>query len=117
MTDWNMWKERAIHFTRAGVTKAKDLGEIARLNLDNISEEEKIRKAYLEIGMRYVKLHEHDPEEGFEGMIQQINSAKANIVINKEKIARIKTDGNLSDEDLEQAEEDIALKAADATKE
>ena len=57
MADWNAWKEKALNLTRTGVSKAKVLGEIARLNLDNLSEEEKIKKAYIEIGERYVSQH------------------------------------------------------------
>lgn len=102
MTDWNLWKEKAKNLTMAGVSKAKELGEIARLNLDNISEEEKIKQAYLEIGMRYAALHEGAPEEGYEPMFARMEQAKATIRTNKETIARLKREGNISDEELEQ---------------
>lgn len=102
MTDWNLWKEKAKSLTLAGVNKAKELGEIARLNLDNISEEEKIKQAYVEIGMRYASLHEGAPEEGYEPMFARMEQAKATIRANKETIARIKREGNVSEEDLQQ---------------
>ena len=102
MTDWNLWKEKAKSLTLAGVSKAKELGEIARLNLDNISEEEKIKQAYVEIGMRYASLHEGAPEEGYEPMFARMEQAKATIRANKETIARIKREGNVSEEDLQQ---------------
>lgn len=101
MTDWNQWKEKAVNLTRAGVSKAKELGEIARLNLNNISEEEKIKQAYAEIGERYVTLHQDAPEAGYEAMALRVEQAKANIKANKEAIARLKAEGNLSDEDIE----------------
>lgn len=102
MTDWNLWKEKAKNLTLAGVNKAKELGEIARLNLDNLSEEEKIKQAYVEIGMRYASLHEGAPEEGYEPMFARMEKAKETIRANKEAIARLKREGNISDDELEQ---------------
>lgn len=102
MADWNSLKEKTKNLTLAGVSKAKELGEIARLNLNNISEEEKIKQAYQEIGMRYALLHEGAAEEGYELMFEKLEQAKANIRANKEAIARMKQDGNLSDDDLQQ---------------
>lgn len=101
MTDWNQWKDKAVYLTRAGVSKAKEFGEIARLNLNNLAEEEKVKQVYTEIGERYVSLHQDAPEEGFEAMFQKLEQAKANIKANKEAIARLKEEGNLTDEDIE----------------
>jgi len=101
MTDWNEWKEKAVNLTRVGVNKAKEVGEITRLNLNNLSEEEKIKQAYTEIGERYVSLHQDAPEEGFEVLFQKVEQAKTNIKANKEAIARLKAEGNLKDEDIE----------------
>lgn len=109
MADWNMWRDKAINLTRIGVSKAKDMGEIARLNLDNLSEEEKIRQAYIEIGERYMELHQDTPEEAYRDIFQKITTAKANIVMNKDKIARIKADGDITEEDMKEVVEDIAL--------
>lgn len=106
MADWNAFKDKAIGFTRTGVGKAKELGEIARLNLDNLSEEEKIRQAHIEIGQRYVELHPEDFEPGFEVLFDKLATAKKAIAANKEKIANIKAEGNVSEEELKQLEDD-----------
>lgn len=101
MADLNAWMEKAVNLTRAGVSKAKDIGEIARLNLDNVSEQEKIKHAYMEIGERYVALHQSSgPEEGYEAMFRKIEEAQARIRANKEKIAQIKEEKDIKDEDL-----------------
>jgi hypothetical protein len=100
MADWNLWKEKTKNLTMAGVSKAKDLGEITRLNLNNLAEEEKMKQAYLEIGMRYAALHQDAPEEGYELMFEKLALARDAIKANKEQIARLKTEGNLTDEDL-----------------
>ncbi|MBP1758021.1 MAG: serine proteinase [Firmicutes bacterium] len=116
MADWNTWKEKALNLTRTGVGKAKVLGEIARLNLDNLSEEEKIKKAYIEMGERYMSLHQDAPEEGYEVMVQNVRKARENIAANKEKIAKLKAEEDLTDDDLKEVIPDIALDAAAETK-
>lgn len=116
MADWNAWKEKALNLTRTGVSKAKVLGEIARLNLDNLSEEEKIKKAYIEIGERYVSLHQDAPGEGYEIMVQNVRKARENIVANKEKIAKLQAEEDLTDDDLKEVVPDIALDVAPETK-
>lgn len=110
MADWNAWKDKAAGLTRMGVGKAKEVGEIARLNLDNVSEEEKIRQAYIEMGERYMQLHGDAPEEPYVAAVQRVITARANIAANKEKIADIKNAGNVSEEDLKQAELDATKK-------
>lgn len=101
MADLNAWMEKAVNLTRAGVSKAKDIGEIARLNLDNVAEQEKVKQAYMEIGERYVTLHKTaGPEAGYEAMFRTIEEAQAKIRANKEKIAQIKEEKDIKDEDL-----------------
>lgn len=100
--DWNLLVEKTKNLTMAGVSKAKELGEIARLNLNNLSEEEKIKQTYVEIGMLYVKLHEGAPEEDYVPLFERMEQAKANIQANKEAIARLRREGNISDDDMQQ---------------
>lgn len=102
MADWNLLMEKTKNLTLAGVSKAKELGEIARLNLNNLSEEEKIKQAYVEIGMLYVQLHEGNPEAPYEAAFAKMQQARDAIRANKEAIARIRRDGNISEDDLKQ---------------
>ena len=46
-------RDRAMDLGRAGVAKSKQLAEITRLSLNNASEEDAIKKAYVEIGKLY----------------------------------------------------------------
>lgn len=100
MTDWNLLVERTKSLTLAGVAKAKDFGEIARLNLNTIGEEEKIKQAFIEIGMLYAELHENSPEAGYEEAFSKLAQAKENIRKNREAVANIKRERNISDDDL-----------------
>ena len=55
MADWKNLGDRAKNLTLVGLGKARDLGESAKLNLDNVSEEETRRKILAEIGRRIGK--------------------------------------------------------------
>ena len=96
-------RDRAMDLGRAGVAKSKQLAEITRLSLNNASEEDAIKKAYVEIGKLYYAERGGAPEPGYAALCQRITTAKINIEENKARIAQIKKDGTLSDEDVSQA--------------
>ena len=96
-------KDKATDLGRAGMAKSKQLTEIARLQLANAGENDSIRKAYLEIGKLYYAERGGAPEPGYAALCQRITTAKINIEENKARIAQIKKDGTLSDEDVSQA--------------
>ena len=47
MADWKNLGDRAKNLTLVGLGKARDLGESAKLNLDNVSEEENRKRKHL----------------------------------------------------------------------
>ena len=96
-------KDKATDLGRAGMAKSKQLMEITKLSLNNSGEEDAIRKAYLEIGKLYYAERGGAPEPGYAALCQRITTAKINIEENKARIAQIKKDGTLSDEDVSQA--------------
>ena len=96
-------KEKVADLAQAGVAKSKQLAEIAKLKAANMSEQETIRKAYLEIGKLYYAEKGATPEGGYAAACEKITAAKANIAANNAKIEEIK-DGD----------EEVAAAAADA---
>ena len=62
MAEWKDLGNKAKNLTLAGLGKARDLGESAKLNLDNVSEEENKKRAYAEIGKRFVAENPIPPE-------------------------------------------------------
>ena len=46
-------KDKAKDLAQSGIEKSKQLSEIAKLNLNNVAEEDTIKKAYIEIGKLY----------------------------------------------------------------
>ena len=43
-------KDKAKDLAQSGIEKSKQLSEIAKLNLNNVAEEDTIKKAYIENG-------------------------------------------------------------------
>ena len=91
MAEWKDLGNKAKNLTLAGLGKARDLGESAKLNLDNVSEEENKKRAYAEIGKRFV-VENPIPPEGYEELYRQLEQADAKISANKARINELKDD-------------------------
>lgn len=100
-------KGRAIDLGRAGVAKSKQLAEITRLTLSNASEEDAIRKAYTEIGKLYYAEQGMAPEGAYVSLCEKITAAKITIEENKARIAELKVEGNVTDEEIPHVETDV----------
>ena len=53
MTSFDDLKAKALDLAQAGAAKAKELTDIAKLNIANSAEEDTIRKAYIDLGKLY----------------------------------------------------------------
>ncbi len=104
--DFESLKAKAKELTNTGVAKAKELTEISKMKVQNVSEQDEIRKAYMAIGKLYFEQHGDSPEEGYEDYCKQIAESKAKIEYNNQRIADMKAAGNLSDEDVAEADVD-----------
>ena len=89
MADWKNLTNKAKNLTYVGLGKAKELGETAKLNLDNVSEEENKKRIYTEIGKRYV-LENPVAAEGFEELYRQLEEIEARICANKARLEELK---------------------------
>lgn len=87
--------------TDAGVAKAKVLKEVGKLRMQNATEQENMKKAYLELGRLYYAEHCEAPDEAYAGLCAQITAAKCEIAYNLDRIADIKAAGGLSDHEVE----------------
>ena len=112
--DFNSLKEKAKDLAQTSVAKAKELSdtaigkgkelsEIGKLKVQNASEQETIKKAYLELGKLYFAERGAAPEAAYAALCEQITASKAKIDYNNERISDIKAAGNLSDEDIQDA--------------
>lgn len=94
---------KAKELTGTGVGKAKELTEIGKLKVQNVNEQDTIRKAYIELGKLYYAERGSAPEAGYAEQCLKISDARAKIDYNNQRIADIKAAGNLSDEDVADA--------------
>ena len=94
MAMFEKFRDKAMNLAEAGMSKAKEMGEITKLNLANASEEENIRKAYLEIGRMYYAAHCLEPDPAYAEFCVKISECKSRIEMNKAKIAAVRMEGS-----------------------
>ena len=64
-----------------------------------VGEEDAIRKAYIEIGKLYYAERGMAAEPAYVALCERITAAKINIEENKNRIAELKQEGNISDDE------------------
>ena len=89
MAEWKDLSSKAKNLTLAGIGKARDLGESAKLNLDNVSEEENRRRIYAEIGKKFVAASPTAPE-GYEELYRKLKQSDQKIAENKARLSDLK---------------------------
>ena len=85
-------KEKAVDLAQAGATKSKQVAEIVKLKTANLSEEDTIKKAYMELGKLYYAERGEAPEAAYISGCERITAAKAAIEANNARIAELKTE-------------------------
>jgi len=90
---FDTFKERATDLAQAGVAQSKRLAEIAKLKAANMSEEDAIKKAYIEIGKLYYAEKGTSPEGAFAAACEKVTAAKAAIEANNDRLAELKQEG------------------------
>ena len=96
--DLDALKEKAVDLAQAGVAKSKVLAEIAKLKAANMSEEDAIKKAYIELGKLYYAERGAAPEAAYVSGCERIAASKAAIEANNARIAELKTKEDVDDE-------------------
>ena len=89
--DFDALKEKAMDLAQAGVAKSKVPAEIAKLKAANMSEEDAIKKAYIELGKLYYAERGAAPEAAYVNSCERIAASKAAIEANNARIAELKT--------------------------
>ena len=97
MTSFEDIRDKALDLAQAGVAKAKELTDIAKLNISNTAEEEAIKKAYVELGKLYYAERGMAPEGAYATLCEKITAAKTRVEENKAKISEIRCDCGVQD--------------------
>ena len=91
-------RDKAMDLGRAGMAKSKQIAEIAKLNLANSSEEDAIKKAYIEIGKLYYAERGMAPEAAYVALCEKITASRTTIEENRTRIAELKTEDEMGEE-------------------
>lgn len=81
---------KAKEWLDVGVSKTKEFTEIGKLKVENATEQEAIKRAYLEIGKLYFAERGMAPEAPYTALCEKIAASKAKIEYNQERINDIK---------------------------
>ena len=106
--DFEALKDKAKDLAQTGVSKSKQLGEIAKLNLANVGEEDTIRKAYMEIGKLYYAERGMAPEPAYAALCENITAAKVAIEENKNRVEELKAEDSSVEADVISSVEPLA---------
>lgn len=106
--DFEALKDKAKDLAQTGVSKSKQLGEIAKLNLANVGEEDTIRKAYMEIGKLYYAERGMAPEPAYAALCEKITAAKVAIEENKNRVEELKAEDSSVEADVISSVEPLA---------
>lgn len=98
MVSFDEFIEKAKSIAKISTSRAFDAGKIARLSLANVSEEESLKKIYMEIGKLYYAGYGLCPDGGYEALCDKVTEIKARIEENKAEITEIKINGVVDDE-------------------
>jgi len=91
---------KAKEFTDVAIDKGKELTEIGKLKVQNASEQETIKKAYMDLGKLYYAERGAAPEPAYAALCAKVASSQAKIDYNNERIADMKAAG-VPDEDIQ----------------
>ena len=98
MTSFDDLKSKALDLAQAGAAKAKELTDIAKLNIANSAEDDTIRKAYIDLGKLYYAERGMAPEGAYAALCEKITASKQKIEENKAKIAEMRAAGNINED-------------------
>ncbi len=110
--------QKVANAAQSGITRSKQLAEIARLRATNHSEEAAIKRTYIEIGKLYYAEHGDAPEGAYVALCSRISKSRDVIQQNLSQIEELKSSNEVSEEDFDDqvqvGPEDFADEGAEA---
>lgn len=103
--------QKVVDLAQSGVARSKQLAEVAKLRMNNLSEEDAMKKAYIEIGKLYYAEHGDAPDGAYVALCSRISQAQDNIQANLAQIADLKQTVAVTEEDYA---DDIVPEAEEA---
>lgn len=82
--------EKVSDLAQSGLAKSAQVTEMAKLQVNNATEQENIKKMYSELGKYYYTHFSSCPEPSLEGICEKIRISQINIVTNNQRIKELR---------------------------
>lgn len=92
-------KDKAVDLAQAGLAKSSQVAEMAKLQINTATEQETIKKLYLQLGKRYYQEFSFDPGANYEEACVKITEAKQRINENTMRIKELRNPDIIMSED------------------
>lgn len=83
-------KDKASDLAASGLVKSTQMAEIAKLQLNNVSQEDVIKRAFFEMGKRYYEQHGENPDPAYMAACQKVDACYQVIEKNKQRMEELK---------------------------
>lgn len=93
-------KDKASDLAQTGIAKSSQVAEIAKLQINNVNQEDVIKKAFFEMGKRYYEQNRETPEPAYLAACQKVDGCYKLIAQNKERIKELRNPDILSIYDI-----------------
>ena len=107
--DLNVLKGKAVDAAQMAAAKSKELAAIVKAKVNIAAEQDKIKRAQVELGKLYYAEHGTTPDGAYAAACEKITAARAAIETNNDRIAELKAtaeaEGEIIDVTPEAAEE------------
>ena len=88
--NYDKLKRRASYYVRSGKSRAKDFGQIAKLQLANVSDKSKLKELYTEVGRDYYASSGLNPAAACAAACEEITGIKTRVEERKSRIQKYK---------------------------
>lgn len=98
--NFDKFKETATNLAQSGMAKSTQMTEMAKLQINIASEEDTIKKAYMEMGKYYYEHNQENPGPAYEHAFSLLEASKEKIATNNKRINELRNPDIMSASDI-----------------
>ncbi len=83
-------KDRAVDLAQTGIAKSAQVTEMAKLQINSATEQDTIKKLYIDIGKRYFEENCDNPDLMYAASVERIKVSKEKIAANNLRIKELR---------------------------
>lgn len=92
-------KDRAVDLAQSGIAKSAQVTEMAKLQINSATEQDTIKKLFIDIGKRYFEANQENPDLMYAESIEKIKKSKEKISANNLRIKELRNPDIIFSED------------------